>query len=235
MLNELGVGLFKIASCDVPDLRLIRHVASFGKPMFISSGASELMELERAVDTVYSAGNFQVALLACTLSYPASVADANLRRIPALKKHFPEVVIGLSDHTEPDPHMAMPALAVALGARIIEKHFTLDRTMTGIGHKFSMEANDLERMVAAIRFAEAALVSGEIKVYEAEKAARHNARRSLVAQRDICAGETISDEMIGIKRPAVGLAASEIDSVVGKKAGRDIKKDTLIRIADLLE
>jgi N,N'-diacetyllegionaminate synthase len=233
MLNELGVGAFKIASCDVPDLRLIRHIARFGKPMIISTGASELEELHRAVDTAYAAGNFQVALLACTLSYPTKVSDANLRRIPTLKKHFPEMVIGLSDHTEPDEHMVLPALAVALGARIIEKHFTLDRDMPGVGHKFSSEPKDFKKMIAAIRLTELALGSGQIKVYEAEKAARQSARRSLVAQRDIRAGETILDEMIGIKRPGGGIAADAIDQVVGKVAVCDIRKDTQISFEHL--
>ena len=96
-------------------------------------------EIQRAVDTVYAEGNFQVGLLVCTLSYPTKVADAHLRRITTFKKHFPEVVIGLSDHTEPDELMVLPSLAVALGARIIEKHFTLDRAMPGVGHKFATE------------------------------------------------------------------------------------------------
>lgn len=233
MLNELGVGIFKIASCDVPDLRLIRHIARFGKPMIISSGASELVELRRAVDTAYAEGNFQVALLVCTLSYPTLVADAHLRRIPVLKKHFPELVVGLSDHTEPDEQMALPALAVVMGARIIEKHFTLDRTLPGVGHQLSSEPRDLKKMIAAIRFAEKALGSDQIKVYEAEQAARQSARRSLVAQRDIRAGETIYDEMIGIKRPGGGIAADAIDQVIGKVAACDIKKDMQISFAHL--
>jgi sialic acid synthase SpsE/GTP:adenosylcobinamide-phosphate guanylyltransferase len=226
MLNELGVGIFKIASCDVPDLRLIRHIASFGKPMIISTGASELGELQRAVDTAYSAGNIQIALLVCTLSYPTKVSDANLRRITTLKKNFPEVVIGLSDHSEPEEQMVLPALAVALGARIIEKHFTLDRAMPGIGQKFSTEPNDFKKMIRAIRLAEAALGSDRIMVYETEKSARQNARRSLVAQRDIHAGEILREEMIGIKRPGGGLAADEIDQIIGKVVLCDMKKDT---------
>ncbi len=235
MLNELGFQVFKIASCDVPDLRLIRHVAGFGKPLIISSGASELDELQRAVDTAYAEGNSQVALLACTLSYPTRVADANLRRIPELQKHFPEAVIGLSDHTEPDECMALPAIAVAMGAKIIEKHFTLDRTLPGVGHAFSTEPRDLKKMIDTIRMAEEAMGSAEVKVYAAEQTARQRARRSLVAQRDIHAGEIIRDEMIGIKRPGGGLAADAIDRVLGKVARCDIKKDSPIRIEFLIK
>jgi len=153
MLNDIGAPMFKIASCDVPDMRLIRHVAGFGKPLIISSGASELTELRKAVDAAYAEGNPQVALLACTLSYPTRISDANLRRIRTLQAHFPEVVLGLSDHTEPDECMALPAFAVALGAKIIEKHFTLDRSLPGVGHSFSMEPGDLRKMVAAVRLA----------------------------------------------------------------------------------
>jgi sialic acid synthase SpsE len=235
MLNELGVGIFKIASCDVPDLRLLRHIANFGKPMIISTGASELEELQKAVDTVYAAGNSQVALLACTLSYPTKVADAHLRRILTLKKCFPEVVVGLSDHTEPDEHMVLPALAVALGAKIIEKHFTLDRSLPGVGHKFATEPNDFKKMVTGIRFAEETLGSDEIVVHEAEHAARKSARRSLVAQRDIHAGETIRGEMIGIKRPGGGIAANLIDLVIGKTASCDIARDAQISFDHLRE
>lgn len=233
MLNELGVCLFKIASCDVPDLRLVRHIAHFGKPMLISTGASELKEIQRVVDTAYAAGNTQVALLVCTLSYPTKISDAHLRRIHTLKKNFPEMVIGLSDHTEPDEHMILPSLAVALGARIIEKHFTLDRTMPGVGHKISTDPKDFKKMIAAIRFTEQALGSEQIKVYEAERSARQNARRSLVAQCDIHAGEIISNEMIGIKRPGGGIAADAIDQVIGKVAACDVKKDTQISFEHL--
>lgn len=229
MLNELGADLFKIASCDVPDLRLIRHVAGFHKPMIISTGASELSELRRAVDAAYEAGNFQVGLLVCTLSYPTQIADANLRRILTLKAEFPEAVIGLSDHTEPDDGMVLPAVAVSLGARIIEKHFTLDRTMPGIGHAFASNPDHIRHLVTAVRVAERALGSSEVRVYESEKLARQSARRSLVAQRNIHAGEVIRDDMIGVKRPGGGIAADAIDQVVGRIALCDIPQDALLR------
>lgn len=228
MLHDVGVDLFKIASCDIPDLRLIRHVSHFNKPVIISTGASEMDELRRAVDAALETGNSQVGLLVCTLSYPTQVADANLKRILTLRAEFPEVVVGLSDHTEPDQGMMLPALAVTLGARIIEKHFTLDRTMPGIGHQFASEPADFQRMIAAIRFAEGALGSSQIKVYESERVGRQNARRSLVAQCDIKVGETIRSQMIGIKRPGGGIPADKIDQVIGKVAVCNIKKDQLI-------
>lgn len=228
MLQELDMPAFKIASCDVPDLRLIRHVAGFGKPLFISTGASNIEEIQRVVNAVYEKGNFKIALLCCTLSYPTNVADMNLLRLLTFKKTFPDMVIGLSDHTEPDEQMILPSLAVALGAKVIEKHFTLDRNMPGIGHKFCIDPSDLRKMVDNIRLTEKALGCSEIKVYASEGSARKNARRSLVANRKIKKGEKLSDEMIGIKRPGTGLSPSDIDKVVGKIAKCDIEHDSQI-------
>jgi sialic acid synthase SpsE len=226
MLHELDMPAFKIASCDIPDLRLIRHVAGFGKPLFISTGASTLEEIRRVVDTAYAQGNFKIALLGCTLSYPTQVADMNLSRLTTFGKMFPGVIIGLSDHSEPDAQMILPSLAVALGAKVIEKHFTLSRKMPGVGHSFCIEPSDLRKMVENIRLTEKALGCREIKVYAAEENSRKNARRSLVANRKIRKGEKLSSAMIGIKRPGTGISPSEIDKVLGKIAKNDIEHDS---------
>jgi sialic acid synthase SpsE len=233
MLAELGAPMFKIASCDLPDLRLLRHVASLGKPVILSTGGSELTEVERAVDALGAAGCTELVLLACTLSYPTANADANLRRIPAFSARFPELIIGLSDHTEPDPHMVIPSLGVALGATVIEKHYTLDRSMTGSGHSFSVTPADLAMMIQNIRVCEEVLGSSEICVHEAEQPAREKARRSLVADRPIKRGEVISTEMIGIKRPGDGLSPARIDEVLGLVARVDLDADASIQLEDL--
>lgn len=233
MLNELGVPLFKIASCDLLDIRLLRHVAKFGKPVILSTGASTLEEIEKAVDTLFNAGNPDLILMVCTLSYPTEKEDAHLRRILSFKEKFPDIIIGLSDHTRPDENMIIPSVAVALGARLIEKHYTLDKTMSGSGHSFSMEPKDVKKMVENIRLTETVLGSAEIKIYEAEQAARENARRSLVANRDIKKGQKIVDDLIGIKRPAAGLSPDLIDQVMGRTAKCDIKKDTHITFEEL--
>ncbi len=225
MLNDLGMSLFKIASCDLPDSRLLRRVAGFGKPVILSTGGSTVEEIERAVSTIFDAGNHQLIVMACMLSYPTTNEDANLLRVPALLEKYPGLIVGLSDHTEPDAHMAIPALGVALGAKVIEKHYTLDRELTGSGHFFSMNPEDLKKMVENVRLAETVLGSGALEVAERENPARNSARRSIVAERDIQSGETIESSMLGMKRPADGLPGWMIDDLLGKEAKVDIKAD----------
>ncbi len=234
MLYDLGMQVFKVASCDLPDLRFIRHIAKFGKPIIISTGAAELEEIKTAVNTAFEAGNFQILLLSCMLSYPTRAIDANLLKIITLRENFPELIIGLSDHTEPDENMILPSLAVSLGAKVVEKHFTLDRNMPGPGHKFCVEPAEFKKMVKNIRLTETALGSAEIKIYEVEKTARQNARRSIVANRDIKKGEKITNDLIGIRRPGTGLSPAFIDLVIGKTANSDIKKDSQISLEQLI-
>ena len=228
MLNDLGAPLFKIASCDILDVRLLRHIARFKKPMILSAGAGTLDEIESAVDTVFNEGNTDLILMVCTLSYPADNGDAHLRRILTFREKFPDIIIGLSDHTRPDENMIIPSIAVALGTKVIEKHYTLDRSMSGSGHSFSVEPKDLKKMVENIKLTEKILGNNEIKVYEVEKKARKNARRSLVATRDIKKGEKLIDVLVGVKRPDIGLSPNLIDKIVGKIAKSDIKKDSQI-------
>lgn len=233
MLNDLGVSLFKIASCDLLDIRLLRHLAKFNKPIILSTGAGTLEEIEQAVDTIFNSGNPNLILMVCTLSYPASNQDAHLRRILTFKEKFPGMIIGLSDHTPPDENMIIPSIAVALGAKVIEKHYTLNRNMTGSGHAFSIEPKDLKRMVNNIRLTETVLGNNEIKVYEVEQPARQNARRSLVAKRDIKKGERIVDNLLSIKRPGTGLSPDLIEQIIGKIAKSDIKEDTQLTFEQL--
>jgi len=233
MLNDLGVPLFKIASCDLPDVRLLKHVASFGKPVILSTGASNLVEIERAVETITGAGNTDLIIMVCTLSYPAENKDSHLARIRTFKREFSEFIIGISDHTEPDQHMIIPVVSVGAGAKVIEKHFTLDRSMSGSGHSFSMSPSDLKLMVENVRLAEEVLGSSQIRVYEAEEPARERARRCIVADRDISRGDLITNEMIGIKRPGTGLSPALIDQVVGRIARVDIGQDEQITLGQL--
>lgn len=235
MLNDLDVPLFKIASCDLPDVRLLRHVAGFGRPIILSTGGSNLLEIETAIKTLTDAGNDALILLVCTLSYPAANADAHLWRIQTFQEHFPEVIVGVSDHTEPDRNMIIPAVAVAAGAKVVEKHFTLDRSMTGSGHSFSMSPSDLKLMVENIRLTEEVLGGPAIRVHKAEQAARERARRSLVAERAIQRGAVITSEMIGVKRPGTGLSPALIDQVVGSVAKVDIGRDEQIELEQLRE
>lgn len=234
MLFDVGMPLFKIASCDIPDLRQLRQIARFGRPIILSTGASSEEEIDRAIMTIFEQGNFKLMLLACTLSYPTEFSDANLLRIQTLQERYPGVIIGISDHTPPDPNMIIPSVAVSLGARIIEKHYTIDRSMKGSGHFFAMAPSDLKKMVENVRLTETLFGDGKLGVASSEIKAWNSARRSIVAEIKINKGETITSSMLGIKRPAVGLPASRIDDVVGKKALANIRKDQPI-MEDLFE
>ena len=233
MLNDIGMPVFKIASCDICNLNLIRQIAKFGKPIILSTGASTIEEIERAVATVFREGNLKLMLLACTLSYPTQNEDANLRRIETLQHLYPKMTIGFSDHTPPDPNMTIPAIAVALGARIIEKHYTIDRTMTGSGHFFAVDPKDLKKMVENIRLTETVMGKGDLGVAPAERKAWGSARRSIVANVPIKAGQIITEKMLGLKRPADGLLGDSLHLVINKKAMRDIKADEFINLSML--
>ncbi len=230
MLIEAGMPLIKIASCDINNPKHLSHTASFGKPIILSTGASTPEEIDKAIYIIFNEGNYRLMLLACTLSYPTKDRDANLMRIRTLQERYSDMIIGLSDHTEPDPGMVIPSLAVTLGAKIIEKHFTLDRTMTGSGHFFAVNPDDLTRMVQNIRIAETVLGDGSLGVAKSEKKAWSSARRSIVAGVKIKKGEAISIRMLELKRPADGIAADMIDKVVGKRAKKDIKPDQQITL-----
>lgn len=233
LLNELGVPLFKVASCLVPDKRLIRHIARFNKPIILSTGGAELDEIKEAVETIYAEDNYSLIIMACTLSYPTKNKDAELMRIRKLSELFPEAIIGYSDHTEPDENMVIPSIAVSLGAKVIEKHFTLDRTMKGSGHSFSVDPSLLKKMVENIRLTEEVLGKGELRVSEAEQKTRENARMSNVAKRDIKKGEIIREDMLTLKRPGTGILPKFIDELIGKKARHDIYTDEQIKWEDV--
>ena len=222
MLNGLGAPLFKIASCDLPDTRLIRHVAAFGKPVILSTGGASFEEIDRALFTCFDAGNHQAILLACTLEYPAVSGHENIRRIRTLLERYHHVPVGLSDHAPPDKHMVLPAAAVAMGACVIEKHFTLSRSGTGSTHGFACEPPEFLLMANNIRRTELAMGDGSMAPTEDEAATRDKIRRSIVAGRAIRAGETIESGMLEMKRPGSGLPGWRMGELIGKKAVRDI-------------
>lgn len=229
MLNELGMPLFKIASCLVPDKRLIRHISRFKKPIILSTGGSEVDEIQMAVDTIYAEDNYTLVIMACTLSYPAKNPDAHLLRIQALNELFPDAIIGYSDHTEPDENTVIPSLAVGLGAKVIEKHFTLDRRMTGSGHSFSVDPVLLNKMVKNIRLTEEVMGRADLGVKDAERKTREHARMSIVARCNIKKEEVIKEDMLTLKRPGTGISPQFFDEVVGRVARKDISIDEQLR------
>lgn len=227
LLDELGMPAFKIASADLTNTPLLRSVTAFGKPIILSTGASTFAEITAAVQLVRSAG-VPLCLMHCTLSYPTRLDDANLRRIEALREKYPDAIIGYSDHTRPsDSELACP-LSVALGARIIEKHFTLNPYLPGDDHYHAVDPPGLARLVKGCREA-ALMTAASVEMVEAEQAARTYARRSIVAARPLPAGTIITPQDIDFKRPGTGLSPTEADRVVGKRLLRDLAADDLIR------
>jgi N-acetylneuraminate synthase len=226
MLADLGMVAFKTASADITDLPLLRRIADFGRPVLLSTGASTFAEIRAAVDAIESRG-CPVALLHCSLAYPTPVAAANLGRIPALASAFPDHVIGYSDHTQPsETTLACPA-SVAMGARIVEKHFTLNRSLTGDDHYHAVDPSGLADLV---RECAAASVMSEYlgEMTESEQAARSYARRSIVAARPIAAGTVLGAEDVDFKRPGTGMSPARLDEVLGRTAATHIEQDALI-------
>lgn len=219
-LEDMDVSAYKIASFEITDIPLIEYVASKQKPVIISTGIATLEEIEDAVSACRKKGNQQIALLKCTSSYPAPVELANLRTITDLKKRFQVPVVGLSDHTMGD---VVAISSVALGARIIEKHFILDRSIGGPDAAFSMNQKEFSEMVSSIREAEKAL--GKV-TYELSDSARKNRKfaRSLFVVQDMHAGEVITEDKIRSIRPGDGLSPKYLPMLLGKKVKCDIKR-----------
>ena len=232
-MADLGMTAYKIASADLTDWPLIDAAAEQGVPLIISTGAATLEELHRTVDHCVEVGNDQIILLHCILSYPAPVEDMHLRRIPMLIDEFPETVIGLSSHVIPDKCVVVPTTAVALGAKVVEIHFTLDTAMEGVDHTLSVDPEMLARLVQNARTVEAALGSEELTILPCEESARKYARRSIIAAVDIPAGTVITEEHLIMKRPGTGVSPTEVASVLGRTTVRAVEEDQLVTWEDL--
>lgn len=216
------VDAFKIASYELTHIPLIRHVARSGKPVIVSTGGATLDEVAESVDAVRETGNEGLILTQCTAAYPAPLESLNIRVIPAMKAAF-GVPVGLSDHSR-DP-LVGPLAAVAVGANLLEKHFTLSNELPGVDHRFAVEPGELRTMVQKLRETEHALGGADKAVHPVEEELRAFARRSVFAVRDIKTGELLTRENVAVLRcgklPA-GLPPREFDGVLGKRARRDI-------------
>jgi sialic acid synthase SpsE len=227
LLARLSVPAFKIASADLTCHGLIERAARVGKPMILSTGTATLGEVEEALEVCRRAGNDQVALLHCTLKYPCPPEGINLRMMEHLMRAFPEVPVGLSDHSL---GISVPQAAVALGACIVEKHYTVDKTLPGSpDHHLSVDPADMQAMMAGIRTVEAALGKSQKGVEPLEQDAFHYARRSVTSQCAIPAGTRITREMLTYKRPGTGISPRHLELVVGRVARADIGADTTLR------
>ena len=225
-LVKFGMKAIKVSSSDVTNLPFLSHLAKHKLPMLLSVGASTMGEIEDAVHTIEAAGNTKIVIMQCTLVYPTPFKDANLRVIPTLATVFPEYPIGLSDHTL-GTHI--PPAAVALGARMVEKHYTVDKTlMKSADHWLSVDPAELKEMVTAIRNVEAALGIARKNLLPAEDPTYLYDKRSLVSACDIKKGARITGKMLTHKRPGTGVRPKYRDIVVGRRASVDIPADTTI-------
>lgn len=230
-LDSIGMKIFKIPSGEITNKPLIKCIASKNKPLILSTGMSYLNEIKEAIGWIYDASNKRagkpkLTLLHCVSNYPATFKDVNLMAMKTMEKEF-GLPVGYSDHTL---GIDVPLAAVALGAKIIEKHFTLDRNMNGPDHKASLEPMELKSMIRAIRNVELSIGDGAKKPAESEKANREVVRKSIVAEKNIKRGELFTAFNISAKRPAYGISPSEWDSVIGKTAKRNFKKDEFIEL-----
>ena len=217
---------FKISSSDISNLPMIQKIAKYNKPIIISTGASDLEEIRLAVDTIRKHNNQLLTLLHCVLEYPTPYEDANLLKIPSLIKEFPDAVIGFSDHTYPDQHMDVLKTAYNLGARVFEKHFTLDKTIKKKNDHFhSMDCDDLKVFKDGLEFIRKLYGKPDIVCLETEITTRNSVRRSAITRRSFRKGEVLSEDMVIFKRPGGGITPIEIDNYYGRVFSHDIPAD----------
>ena len=228
-LDELQVPAFKLASMHAVEPNIIKHVAKKGKPLILSTGMATLGEVDEAVKSFREVGNEQLVLLQCTTNYPSREEDCNLLAMQTMRNAF-DILIGYSDHTQNDTACIM---SVALGATVIEKHFTLDKNLPGPDQSTSYEPKEFSRLVDGIRNAEKVLGSARKVPCEIEKINAVGMRRSIVAKENIPAGVDITEKIITLKRPATGLSPKFFDYVVGKKTKKEILADSQIKFSDL--
>ena len=226
LLNDLGLEIFKIPSGEITNLPYLRKIGRLGKKVILSSGMSTLGDIEKALEILRNNGSTDITVLHCNTEYPTPIIDVNLLAMNTIREAF-KVKVGYSDHTL---GIEVPIAAVALGATIIEKHFTLDKTMEGPDHKASLEPREFKEMVRCIRNIELALGDGIKRITESERKNVNIARKSIVTSRDINKGETFTEANLVIKRPGNGICPMRWDEIIGRVAIRDFREDEMIEI-----
>lgn len=228
-LESLDMPLYKVASGDLKSIPLLKHIASFQKPIIISTGAATLEDVQRAYDAIMPI-NPRLCILQCTASYPADHTELDLQVIATYRERFPEVVVGLSSHYS---GIAMATAAYVLGGRVIEKHFTLNRAMKGTDHAFSLEPVGMRKLIRDLKRLREALGDGEKKFYLSEQGARVKMGKKLVATRNLPVGHRLALEDITMKSPGDGLPPYELDNVIGKVLTQPLDADEAISFAVL--
>ena len=228
------MAVYKISSSDLTNLPFVGHQAKKGKPILLSTGASTEEEIDRTLEVIKAYNDQPIVLLHCVLEYPTPYEHANLNRIVSLKQKYPDLVIGYSDHTKPDDHVDVIKTAYTLGALVVEKHFTLDKTLPGNDHYHAMDPLDAKKILSGVEFIDRIRGEYGIEFLGSERPSRQNARRSIVANCDIHRAQVITREMLTFKRPGTGISPAEIDKVIGRVAGDDIKEDTILQFKQLV-
>lgn len=230
MLERLGVGVHKIGSDDAVNLPYLRNVARLGKPIILSTGMCTLDEVRESVSAILAEGNEKLILLHAVTSYPTHAQNVNLRAMQTIMQAFPQLIIGYSDHTlSPVACLA----AAAMGARVLEKHFTYDKRAEGPDHMLSADPAEMKWLVDAVRAFEIMRGSGIKRPADSEKTTRINNRKSVVLARTVQAGERLSKEHLAVKRPGYGIAPKDLEKVVGRCAARTMDADTVLDWEDL--
>jgi sialic acid synthase SpsE len=230
LLERCGVGAHKIGSDDAVNLPFLRHVARVGKPILLSTGMCSLEEVRDSVATILAEGNDQLILLHAITSYPTHPQNVNLRAMQTLMETFPQLDIGYSDHTL-SPVASL--CAVAMGARVIERHFTYDKSADGPDHMLSADPTEMKWLVDAIRAFEVMRGNGIKRPADSEKTTRRNNRKSLVLQQAVKAGERLTTDKVAIKRPGYGIEPRFYEQVLGRTVGRDLDVDAVLDWSDL--
>jgi sialic acid synthase SpsE len=229
-LEECGVGAYKIGSDDAANLPFLRYVARTGKPVILSTGMCTLQEVREAVDAIVGEGNQQLIILHAITSYPTHPDNVNLKAIQTLVREFAQFDIGYSDHTL-TPVASL--CAAALGARVIERHFTLDKQAVGPDHRLSTDPAEMRWLVDAIRSFEVMRGDGVKKPAASEAATRVNNRKSIVLNRDLAAGHRLTATDLGIKRPGTGIEPKHLDQIIGRRLDRAMTSDSVLQWDDL--
>lgn len=228
-LDDL-VPAYKFGSGDLLNIPALKHAAEKGKPIILGTGMATMDDVKIAVDTIKSVGNNQIVLLHCTTNYPCPIEETNLRSMQTMQREL-DCIIGYSDHTM---GIIVPIIATAMGANVIEKHFTIDKNLSGPDHKASLEEDELEKMITEVRVTEKILGSHEKQPTNSEKKIMTVVRKSLISKMEIRSGSIITVDMIDIKRPGTGIQPYDMDKIIGKKAKINIDKNEIFQL-DMVE
>jgi N-acetylneuraminate synthase len=229
LLEKLGIKMYKVSSGDLTNMPLLRYIAKKNKPIILSTGMANLGEIEEAIDWIEQEGNNRIILLHCTTSYPTAYEDVNLRVITTLQRAF-KLPVGYSDHTV---GTEVPIAAASMGACVIEKHFTLDKSMNGPDHKASLDPQELKYMILSIRNIEKAQGTGIKRLSDIEIKNKKIVRKSIVARKEINCGQVLSEDVLDIKRPGNGIAPKFFNKMIGMRSNKRIEKDSLIQWKDV--